>query len=95
LPDGLTFISHSAFNGCSSLTHISLPDSIKYIGMSAFSGCISLIHVTLPDSITFIGKGAFKGCGDDLTLTVSEGSYAAQYAKENGLPYTFGSDWLN
>ena len=51
----------------------------------------------IPDSVTFIGNNAFNGCGN-LTITVSEGSYAAGYCEKNGLAYIYpnGSlDWLN
>ena len=41
-------------------------------------------------------KDAFAGC-DNLTLTVTRDSYAAQYAEKNGIPYTYpdSNDWLN
>jgi hypothetical protein len=41
----------------------------------------------LPESVTSIGDGVFDGC-DALVLTVPAGSYAEQYAKDNGIAYT-------
>ncbi len=40
----VTSISHSAFDGCSSLTSITIPSSITSIESSAFSGCDKLIQ---------------------------------------------------
>ena len=52
--------------------------------------------VTIPASVTSIGEDAFSNC-PSLTLTVPRGSYAAQYCKDNNLPYTYPDslDWLN
>ena len=57
--------------------------------------CTSLRDLTIPASIANIGKSAFSGC-PNLTLTVHRDSYAAQYAKENNIPYEYTDalDWL-
>jgi len=81
-------IDEGAFSPGSGLTSVTLPDGLTSIGDSAFSACSGLTSVTLPDTIMFIGEGAFSA-GPNLTLTVSQGSYAAEYARENGIPYTF------
>ena len=96
LPDGLTSIGDSAFWQCESLTNIELPDGLTSIRDYAFSGCFSLTSVELPESVTSVGIDVFKHC-DSLTLTVPHDSYAAQYAKDNGLNYTYpdANDWLN
>lgn len=55
-------IAESAFEGCSSLTAITIPDSVTRIGESAFEGCSSLTSITIPDSVKSIGVHAFNGC---------------------------------
>ena len=95
LPDGLASIGDFAFSGCYSLTSVTLPDGLTSIGDLAFFYCSSLTSATLPDSLTSIGYFAFMGCPGDLTLIVSQDSYAHQYAIDNGLSYTHPdvNDW--
>lgn len=94
----VTEISDNAFNGCSSLTNISLPNSVSSIGESAFYCCSSITSVTIPDNVTSIGFGAFAGCTE---LKEFKGKYAADggrcliqdnaiisYANASGLEYT-------
>ncbi|MGN0185078.1 MAG: leucine-rich repeat domain-containing protein, partial [Aristaeellaceae bacterium] len=96
LPDGLTSIGDYAFYDCDALTSITLPDGLTSIGDYAFYDCDALTSITLPDGLTSIGKYAFAGWYKP-TLTVPRDSYAAEYAKENNLPYTYtdSMDWLN
>ena len=96
LTDSVTSIGESAFYDCRSLTSIELPDGVTSIGEYAFSWCSSLTNIELPDSVTSIGNRAFEYC-DNLTITVQRDSYAAQYAKDNNLNYTYpdANDWLN
>ena len=77
----VTSIGNQAFDGCSSLTTITLPNSITSIGSYAFDGCSSLTTITLPNSITSIGSYAFYGCSSLTIITIpnsitSIGSYA-------------------
>ena len=96
IPNGVSIIDESTFSDCYSLASITLPDSVTEIGDEAFSTCESLTSLTIPSSVTQIGYGAFEYC-DNLTLTVERDSYAAQYAKDNGIDYTYPDslDWLN
>ena len=63
IPDNVTTIGESAFEGCSNLTSVTIPDSVTTIGSSAFNGCSNLASVTIPDSVTTIGSHVFYGCG--------------------------------
>ena len=96
LPDSVTRIGNEAFAWCSTLTSIELPDSVTSIGDEAFAECSALTNIELPDSVTRIGNSAFKRC-DNLIITVQRDSYAARYAKDNNLKYTYpdANDWLN
>ena len=70
LPEGLTKIGNSAFEGCTHLASVTIPDSVISIGDYAFRGCASLASVTIPDSVTSIGTYAFKGCNSLTTLYI-------------------------
>ena len=50
------------FDGCGSLTSITIPDGVISIGNFAFSGCNELTSITIPDSVTSIGDSAFEEC---------------------------------
>ena len=61
IEDGVTAIGSNNFEGCSSLTSISIPDSVVTIGSRALAECGSLTDITV-GSIAYIGSGAFSGC---------------------------------
>lgn len=62
IPNSVTNIGESAFDGCEGLTSISIPNSVVSIGESAFAGCKGLTSVSIPNSVTSIGRGAFQNC---------------------------------
>jgi|GEM_PF-1959403 len=83
---GGSSIGSYAFEGCSSLTSITIPDSVTSIGSSAFSSCSSLTSITIPDSVTSIGSSAFYACyklvevvNKSSSITVTKGSSANGY----------------
>jgi len=88
IPDSVVSIGDSAFYYCFGLKDVTIPAGVTSIGYGAFEGCKSLTGVTIPDSVTDIGDDAFSQCGA-IVLSVTEGSYAQQYATENGIPYVF------
>ena len=59
--EGTTSVSGHAFEGCVSLTSITVVSSVTFIGEYAFYGCIALISITLSESIVYIGVEAFDG----------------------------------
>lgn len=66
----VTSIGERAFDGCRSLTSITLPDGVTSIGKSAFYFCRSLTSITLPNSLTSIGEFAFAYCDSLTSITI-------------------------
>ena len=62
IPNSVTGIGISAFDGCSGLVNIDIPNSVTSIGESAFACCSNLTSVTIPNSVTSIGRWAFSSC---------------------------------
>ena len=67
----VTSIGSSAFDGCSSLTAITIPESVTSIGTYAFGDCSSLTSITIPEGVTSIGKYAFYGCKSLTAVHIS------------------------
>ena len=63
-------IASSAFDGCTTLTSVTIGDGVTSIGSYAFNDCTSLTSVTIPDSVTSIGNDAFNGCSAITSATM-------------------------
>ena len=79
-------IPAAAFALCTELREIFLPDSLQVIGESAFAGDVSLGAMVLPDSLELVEAGAFELC-TGLSFYGHAGTYAQQYANNNGFPF--------
>lgn len=86
LPDSCAMIATEAFLGCYSLESIDIPPTCQAISDRAFSGCTNLKTAIILDDCKSIGNEVFDRC-DDLTIHVSNNSYAMQYAEKNGIDY--------
>ena len=71
--NSVSSIGNNAFNGCDSLTNITIPNSVTSIGDLAFNGCTSLKSITMPNSITSISGGVFYGCTSLTSITIPDG----------------------
>ena len=97
---GISVISESMFEGCSSLTTFEINESVTNIGESAFKGCISLSAVNstvegefiIENNIQSIGAGAFSGCIKLRSITLPFVGESRTASRRNGLfGYIFGS----
>ena len=82
VPNSVTRIYGTAFEGCESLTELTLPDGLTEIGRYAFENS-GIRHLTVPGSVKTLRDTAL--CGNFRTITLSEGV-------ENLFGMTFYSD---
>lgn len=62
IPDTVTSIGGSAFEGCANLISVNIPESINSIENRAFSGCQNLKSVVIPEGIYSVGDFVFHDC---------------------------------
>ncbi len=98
---GITSIPEDQFSYYRELTDVEISNTVTSIGKQAFAYCDKLEKITIPDSVKEIGEDAFWSgwYGWDYekqayerhlvktTICAHENSYAAQYAKEQGISF--------
>ncbi len=62
IPEKVSEIVDSAFEGCTGLVSVSLPEKLRLIGNYAFSGCTSLETINVPPVEEYIGTSVFSDC---------------------------------
>lgn len=93
--EGVTSLGETIGTFCDALTTVVIAEGVTVMDDYCFQSLKSLTGITLPASLTGIGKYCFQYC-PNLTLTVPRDSYAAQWAKDNGVDYMYPDslDWL-
>ena len=94
LPDSVTKIGDIVFSHCKNLETVRIPSSLTKIGTGAFTACRSLKELVVPETVKEISPDAFSCCKSELTLSVSKGSFAENFALENdmAIKYTDSSE---
>ena len=69
----VTMIGKQAFDGCSSLTEVTIPASVTSVGSSVFYGCSSLTQATIGDGLTVISQTMFANCKALKKLVIGKG----------------------
>ena len=86
LPASTFYVDDEAFVGNSTIQAVVAPDGLQVIGTRAFADCANLKCITLPDSVSYIAEDAFENA-PDVVIFASVGSYAWQWAEEQGIPH--------
>lgn len=85
IPETVTQIGASAFEGCAQLTEVTIPNTVTDIGDSAFKSCNGLTSITIPQSITEIQASTFQWCSGLTSVTFSQSAVATRSTAVSGL----------
>ena len=66
----VTSIGGIAFQGCTSITEVSIPSTVTTIETMAFYGCSGLTSLVIPESVTSIGRMVFYGCTNLTSINI-------------------------
>jgi len=97
IPNSVTEIGQSAFQGCTGLSSIAIPASVTNWGTDAFESCTGLTNITFANGLTSIGEYAFDGCSSLASVTIpgsvtNIGNYAFYYC--TGLTSITMANWV-
>ena len=70
LPEGITSLPDSLFEGCSSLVNVNIPSTVKTVGSKLFLDCSSLEQVVLPEGLEEISDHMFYQCSNLTTVNI-------------------------
>lgn len=73
IPENVTSLDDSAFEGNAYLESISIPNGVDTIPAMTFSSCTSLVSVEMPNRLTAMGAAAFENCVSLTNIIIPEG----------------------
>lgn len=73
-------IADNAFQGCTTMTSVTIPNSVTKIGAEAFKDCTELTTVQMGNGITTVSENCFKSCTKLTTITLSSNLKAIENA---------------
>ena len=73
IPNTVTYIGDSAFEGCYALNNLNLPTQLKYLGSKAFYNCTQLnSNIVIPNGVTVLKSYVFAGCPNLENVELSQ-----------------------
>ena len=75
----VTEIADGAFEGCKTITGVTVPYGITSIGAKAFKGCAAITKINISHTVTSVGAEAFSGC-EAITERVDGVLYVGKWA---------------
>jgi hypothetical protein len=73
IPEGVTGIGASVFQGNKAITSVVISEGIASIGNQAFKECENLTSLTLPNSLASIGDESFRQCSNLSSIAIPDG----------------------
>lgn len=70
IPDDITEIKEYAFQGCSSISSVTMFENVTSIGYAAFDDCSSMFSINMSDGLVSIGERAFSNCSSISSVTI-------------------------
>ena len=81
---GLWIIPANAFEGCASLTSVTLPETVTDLKASCFAGS-GLTSIVIPEKVTVIEDYVFENCADLASVTFNTpAAYDSAYSSTTG-----------
>ncbi len=87
IPSTVNVIGRQALEGCKSLKNVILEEGVEKIGDEVFRDCKEIESIVIPSTVTEITGFDPAYENPKATVTVTAGSYAEQYMKDNGIDY--------